>query len=76
MNPADRKRINDGLCDQKTIEQLTSSGTMAQKRRREAQERLKQMKDKQARDKREKEKENYNKNKEAAAASKPPGASQ
>lgn len=36
MEPEDRKRINEGLSDQKTMEQLSSSGKQAQQKWREA----------------------------------------
>ena len=35
MDAETRKRIIDGLCDQKTIQQLSDAGTSAQRRRME-----------------------------------------
>lgn len=42
MDPEQRKRMNDALSDQKTIEQLSSSGRHAQQKRREAMEKKEQ----------------------------------
>lgn len=38
MDPEERKKINDALSDQKTIQQLSDSGETARRKRRELQE--------------------------------------
>lgn len=48
MSDPDKRALNEALCDQKTIEQLTSSGLAAQRKREELRRRVAEIKEAEA----------------------------